>query len=184
MSNSQDEFSDPIEKFIKNPYQQAQQQQMANSQLQAQQQQMANSQQQYQEMVNSQLQAQQQQQIANSQQQYQEMIKREMMQNHLNIQNNQNIHNSQNLINQENLTDIKETFLSKLRTFTTTATLKEILVIGILFIVFTNTLFKNIIGNTIPFINIDSDGNFNTIGLLFISLLFGIIFVLIKLFII
>ena len=201
MSNSQDEFSDPIEKFVQSPPQQqlqqianSQQQQLQQQQLQqqqaqlqaqySQQQQAQHSQQQQLQAQHSQqhqLQAQQHipEQFQNSQQYYQEMMRREMMQNHQNIQNGQIIQSNQNI--PENLNNNKETFLSKLRTFATTATLKEILVIAILFIIFTNTLFKNIIGNTIPFISVDSDGSFNTIGLLFMSLTFGVLFVLIKL---
>ena len=122
-------------------------------------------------------------QFQNSQQQqyYQEMMRKEMMQNHLNNQNFQSNQIIQSNQNQENLNNNKETFLNKLKTFATTATLKEILIIAILFIIFTNTLFKNIIGNTVPFISVDSDGSFNTIGLLFMSLVFGVLFVLIKL---
>ena len=182
MSNSQDEFSDPIEKFVQvqnSPQNIPEQFTQQQAQMQQQQQAQLQSPQQHQQQAQLQSQQQHHQQRSQQQANYNEMMQKEMMQNHL---NNQQIINPQSGYYQENLKfEKKELFLSKLKTFTTTATLKEILIIAILFIIFTNTLFKNIIGNSIPFINVDSDGSFNTLGLLFMSIIFGVIFVLIKL---
>lgn len=184
-TDNQDEFSDPIERFIpKGPPQQqlTQQQQQQAQQLQAQQAQLQTQQQhqaqlQAQQQHQAQLQAQQlqaQQQRLNSQEHFQQAQLEQMAKHQL----------GHNVTNQQIEKLAKESFttslMNKFKSINVNNSLRDILIIASLFIIFSNILFKNILGNYIPFINVNEFGDYNTTGLLFVSLLFALLYIIIK----
>ena len=193
-TDNQDEFSDPIERFIPQGPPQQQLTQQHQAQLQAQQTQQAHQQhqaqlksQQQEHFQQAQLKAQQQEHFQQAQQlqaQQQRLNSQEHFQQAQLEQMAKHQVGHHNVTNQQIEKLAKESFttslMNKFKSININNSLRDILIIASLFIIFSNILFKNILGNYIPFINVNEFGDYNTTGLLFVSLLFALLYIIIK----
>ena len=177
-----DEYSEPIERFINQPVPQGPQGPQGQ---QGQQVPPGNPMQQQVPPGNPMQQQVPPVQLTMSQKEAFQQAQMEQMMQHQLMQQQQQL--MQPMMQQSHQNQSKESFtttlMNKFKSINVNNSLKDILIIAVLFIIFSNSLFKNILGNYIPFINVSEFGDLNTVGLLFVSIVFAILYLLIKLFI-
>jgi len=165
-----DEYSDSIDKFTKPKKVSIQMPQQENYHSQV------NSSDMTDEQINYMQQQQMQQQMQQQQMQQQQMQQQQMQQQHLQQHMQQNIQlPSENLKNDSSL-------LTKLKNLNFNKTLQEVLVISVLFIIFSSSFYKDTITKYISIITV-SNNELNTIGLLISAILLSVIFVITRTFI-